>query len=78
MSCYKIPDFPDMKEKAENGLVSSQSGSDGKPGLAGFNAGNFILITTYLSNKDNLNYELIGGKGGKGQNGDFLFNKKIY
>jgi hypothetical protein len=59
-----------MRKKAVNGLNPGEHGSDGKPGLAGFNSGNFVVITSYLSNRENLNLKLIGGKGGPGQNGN--------
>lgn len=55
--------------KAQNGLCEGCGGADGRPGLAGGLAGNFLGIGYEFDNITNLTITLNGGNGGSGQDG---------
>ena len=77
LSCSQIPPYPaNNTRKARDGYGPGGRGSDGKPGLPGYNGGNFVVLADFISNSNNLSFISIGGKGGPGQNGTILLNKK--
>jgi hypothetical protein len=61
----QILGYPDSKPKAEKG----DPGTDGKPGLPGYNAGNLIISTYETLYKEKLKFIAQGGQGGPGQEG---------
>ena len=67
-----VPNFPDNKSKAQDGVHFGEHGVNGKPGLPGFNGGNFFIFSNEISGKNNLKVITTGGKGGPGQNGNLL------
>ena len=68
-----IPDFPDGKEKADDGTEFDKNGKDGKPGLPGYNGGNLFIISDEIINASNINFISNSGRAGPGQNGNFLY-----
>lgn len=69
LSCYRIPDFPDNKKKANDGRSKGDKGDDGKPGLPGYNGGDLIIIAYIIKNNSLINFKSNGGVGGPGQSG---------
>jgi hypothetical protein len=69
LSCLSMPNYPDNKEKANDVYGEGIDGIAGKPGLPGYNGGDFLLLSDSIFNATNLNFKSNGGKGGMGQNG---------
>jgi hypothetical protein len=69
LSCKSIPGYPDNTKKARQGTENGGHGSDGKPGLLGFNGGNFLVLADNITNAAYLKFISIGGTGGPGQDG---------
>jgi len=73
LSCETIPEYPKAINKSENGVYSGDHGSDGLPGLSGYNGGNFIVFTKNFIGSDKLTLLSIGGEGGEGQEGNYYY-----
>ena len=65
LSCDHMPGYPDNLNKADSG----KPGTDGKPGLPGYNSGNCFILANHIFNRKSLKIIAQGGKGGPGQHG---------
>jgi hypothetical protein len=77
LSCDRVPGYPNNRKKAESGFP----GSNGLPGLPGYNGGNlYIRSNRLVGNRGDGTHILLesnGGKGAPGQDGDYFFRLSL-
>ena len=72
LSCVTMPGYPNNKSNADDGQEAGARGSDGEPGLSGYNGGTLYILTDSIQNREMLTFISGGGKGGPGQNGTIV------
>ena len=71
LSCANVPGYPNGRVRAHDGHRFDADGSDGEPGLPGYNGGSLYILAESIVNNDKLKFISRGGKGGPGQNGAY-------